>query len=152
MSNEQQIYIGAYLAVKRKPYNEHEAEDECPEHGDISHIARNANFCPTCGEKIIKMYHNKEKYHSFYDITDDDSLMEAHCHESSNDMMYLVSNEDDGTHHTFDKGDEGIFDLSSPDHYVDLFCTSHKDMIQRLRNHENIESVKCFFGAVIYWY
>ena len=32
-----------------RPYNVSEAKRECPEHGDISSIARNAKFCPECG-------------------------------------------------------------------------------------------------------
>lgn len=153
MSNEQRVYIGAYLEVIQIPYNDSDYTTECPEHGCIRHLVKDPKFCPLCGEEVIKIFTDKDKYLNIFDIMDTDDVMQVNCFEEENGKMILVCNyNSNDTHAVFDENDEGVFHLHNSSYYIERFHEKHAETIRTLEGKSYIESVKCKYGAVIYWY
>ena len=136
-----------------RPYNAVDAVMECPEHGDISHIAKKAKFCPTCGLPIIEVFHGKEKYMSYWNMFEDcDDLMQIDFNNLENDKMILVSNCEDKTHISLDKNDEGVYSLHDEGTYIHRFCENFKPQIRKLIDHKYVISVSYNFGVIVHWW
>ena len=150
MSNTQQIYIGAYMKVKLAPYNIDEADNECPEHGDISELARDAKFCPECGSPLIKVFHKEKRFLSYYDICDDDDLMEIDVSDNDDEII-LISNLNIDNNITIDYGCEGVYNILNSATYINEFVNVFKRNIKRLVNNNMVILVSYHFGAVVYW-
>ena len=148
MSNNQTIQIGAYIEVIMKPHTTYTDRSKCPK----CEVNRNTNFCHVCGSEIKRYQHKEEKYLSYYDINEDDDLIQQCYNEDHPEIMILSSNFDDETHYSLDDQDEGVYAIPESSECVNAMDQIFARHIIELRNHNLVEKVSLKYGALVYWW
>lgn len=134
--------IGPYIKFPKQYKIVNEEVRTCGKHETKS----KNEFCSKCGNKILTIPRTVKKEISFYDLLDNDNLVDY----EENDIIYLFSNKDmlysiDTEVNEFRKITPLLIEYS-----IDEFKEKHKEDIQILESKIGTK-IQVEFGFVNYW-